>query len=420
MKGAGRPHAAATAGEDPMSTVMGRLMARLGGLAAACGVVALAAGPVAAETVKIGVILSYSGPAASIGEQLDNAIKLYVKEHAKDLPAGVKLEIVRRDDTGPNPDVAKRLAQELITRDKVQFLTGVIWTPNANAIAPLSAEAKVPFVIMNAAGVNTTRLSPYIVRTSFTLWQSCYPLGDWAAKEGMKKAYTLVSDYAPGHDSEDAFAKGFTQAGGAIVGSARVPLKDPDFVPFVQRAKDAKPDVLFVFAPSGKQATAVMKAYGDLGLAAAGIKLIGPQDITTDEELPNMGDAPLGVVTAGGYSEAATRPQNQEFVAAWKRDYGPNSHTNFMAASAWDGMAAIFAAITAQHGKLDPAKTMQILAGWKNPDSPRGPVEIDAETRDIVQNIYIRKVERQGDHLANIEFATIPQVKDPWKVLNPK
>jgi branched-chain amino acid transport system substrate-binding protein len=408
-------------GRIPMSTTMGRLMARLGGLAASCGVIiALAGAPVAAQTIKVGVILSYSGPAASIGEQLDNAIKLYVKEHEKDLPAGVKLEIIRRDDTGPNPDVAKRLAQELITRDKVQFLTGVIWTPNANAIAPLSAEAKVPFVIMNAAGVNTTRLSPYIARTSFTLWQSCYPLGDWAAKQGMKKAYTLVSDYAPGFDGEAAFTKGFTQAGGEIVGAARVPLKDPDFIPFVQRAKDAKPDVLFVFAPSGKQATAVMKAYGDLGLAAAGIKLIGPQDITTDEELPNMGEAPLGVVTAGGYSEAATRPQNQAFVAAWKRDYGPNSHTNFMAASAWDGMAAIFAAIKAQNGKLDPDKTMQILAGWKNPDSPRGPIEIDAQTRDIVQNIYIRKVERQGDHLANVEFATIPQVKDPWKVLNPQ
>jgi branched-chain amino acid transport system substrate-binding protein len=392
----------------------------LASIAAVFGVAIGITASVAAQTVKIGVILTYSGPAASLGEQIDNGIKLYVKEHEKELPAGVKLAIIRRDDTGPNPDVAKRLAQELITRDKVQFLAGVVWTPNANAIAPMSAEAKVPFVIMNAAGVNTTRLSPYVVRTSFTLWQSSYPLGQWAAKQDMKKAYTLVSDYAPGFDSEEAFTKGFTQAGGTIVGSARVPLKDPDFVPFVQRAKDAKPDVLFIFAPSGKQATAVMKAYGDLGLAAAGFRLIGPQDITTDEELPNMGDAPLGVVTAGGYSEAATRPQNQAFVAAWKRDYGANSHTNFMAASAWDGMAAIFAAIKAQNGKIDPDKTMQILAGWKNPDSPRGPVEIDAQTRDVIQNIYIRKVERQGDHLANVEFETIPQVKDPWKVLNPQ
>jgi branched-chain amino acid transport system substrate-binding protein len=397
-----------------------RWSTRLVGIAAVLGATLGMTAPVAAQTVKIGVILTYSGPAASLGEQIDNGIKLYVKEHEKELPAGVKLEIIRRDDTGPNPDVARRLAQELITRDKVQFLAGVVWTPNANAIAPLSAEAKTPFVVMNAAGVTTTRLSPYIVRTSFTQWQSGYPLGEWAAKQGMKKAYTLVSDYAPGYDSEEAFMKGFAQAGGAVVGSVRIPLKDPDFVPFVQRAKDAKPDVLFVFVPSGKQATAVMKAYGDLGLAGAGIKLMGPQDITTDEELPNMGDAPLGVVTAGGYSEAVTRPQNTAFVAAWRRDYGATSHANFMAVDGWDGMAAIFAAIKAQNGKIDADKTMQILAGWKNPDSPRGPIEIDAQTRDIIQNIYIRKVERQGDHLANVEFETIPQVKDPWKVLNPQ
>jgi branched-chain amino acid transport system substrate-binding protein len=387
-------------------------------LAGAALAVLAGAGQAEAETVKIGVILSYSGPAASIGEEIDNGIKLYVKEHQAELPAGVTIELIRRDDTGPNPDVAKRLAQELITRDKVQILTGVIWTPNANAIAPLTAEAKVPFVILNAAGTATTRLSPYIVRTSFTLWQSCYPLGQWAAKQG-KRAYTIVTDYAPGHDAEEAFLKGFAQGGGEILGSVRVPLKDPDFVPFVQRAKDAKPEMLFVFVPSGKQATAIMKAYGELGLPAAGIKLIGPQDITPDEELPNMGDAPLGAITAGGYSEAADRPSNKAFVAAWKRDYGPNSHTNFMAADAWDGMAAIFAAIKAQNGKLEADKTMEILSHWKNPDSPRGPVAIDPETRDIVQNIYIRKVEKQGDHLANIEFETIPEVKDPWKQLNP-
>jgi branched-chain amino acid transport system substrate-binding protein len=378
------------------------------------------AGPVAAQTIKVGVILTYSGPSASLGEQMDKAFNLYIKEHQKDLPNGVKLELVRRDDTGPNPDVAKRLAQELITREKVKFLAGVVWTPNANAIAPLTAEAKVPFVVTNAAGVTTTRLSPYVVRTSFTQWQNCYPMGEWAAKSGgMKKAYVIVSDYAPGHESEEAFTKGFVSGGGTVVGSARVPVVNPDFVPFVQRAKDAAADALFVFIPSGKQATSLMKAYGDLGLPAAGVKMIGPQDLTTDEELPNMGDAPLGVVTAGGYSEAATRPANQAFVAAWKREYGPNSHTNFLAADAWDGMAAIFAAIKAQNGKVDPDQTMKILKGWKNPDSPRGPIEIDAETGDIVQNIYIRKVERQGDHLANIEFATIEQVKDPWKVLNP-
>jgi branched-chain amino acid transport system substrate-binding protein len=375
----------------------------------------------AADTaVKVGVVLTYSGPNASLGEQIDNGIKLYVKEHTKDLPAGVTVEIVRRDDGGPNPDVAKRLAQELITRDKVDFLAGVVWTPNAAAIAPLTKEAKVPFVIMNAAGTTIPRVSPYVVRTSFTLWQSSYPLGQWAAKQGAKKAYTAVTDFAPGHDGEEAFGKGFKEAGGEIVGTVRMPIKDPDFAPFLQRVKDAKPDLLYVFVPAGKQATALMKVYGELGLRVAGIKLVGPQDITPDEELANMGDAPLGVVTAGDYSEAASRPQNKSFVAAWKRDYGADSVPGYMAVSGWDGMAAIFAAIKAQNGKIDADKTMQILKGWKNPDSPRGPIEIDAATGDIIQNIYIRRVEKVDGALANVEFETIPQVKDPWKVLNPQ
>ncbi|MBV8650706.1 MAG: ABC transporter substrate-binding protein [Alphaproteobacteria bacterium] len=376
--------------------------------------------PLAAEVIKIGLILTYSGPAASLGEELDNGVKLYIKEHQADLPPGVTLEIVRRDDTGPNPDVAKRLAQELITREKVNILAGVVWTPCAAAIAPLTAEAKVPLVLMNASGPGIVRMSPYIARTSFTMSQESTPLGEWAAKQGNKRAYIIVSDYAPGAEAEDGFKRGFTQNGGEIVGSVHVPLKDPDFVPFVQHAKDAKPELLFVFVPAGKQATAIMKAYSDLGLGAAGVKVVGTQDLTPEEELPNMGDAPLGVITAGAYSEAAKRPANEAFVAAWKREYGANSHANFMAADAWDGTAAIFAAIKAQGGKIDPDKTMKLLAGWKDPDSPRGPIEIDAETRDIVQNIYIRKVERQGEGLANVEFETIPQVKDPWKILNPK
>ncbi|MBV9523182.1 MAG: ABC transporter substrate-binding protein [Alphaproteobacteria bacterium] len=380
----------------------------------------LAAWPAMAETVRVGVILTYSGPNASLGEQIDKGIKLYVKEHANALPAGVMLDIIRRDDTGPNPDIGKRLAQELITRENVQFLAGVVWTPNANAIAPLTKEAKIPFVVMNAAGANTTRLSPYIVRTSFTLWQSSFPLGQWAAKQGAKKAYTAVSDFAPGHDGEEAFIKGFKEAGGEIVGTVRMPVKDPDFVPFMQRVKDAKPDLVYIFVPAGKQATAIMKAYGDLGLAAAGIGLVGPQDVTTDEELPNMGDVPLGIVTAGDYSEAGKRPQNEAFVAAWKHEYGADSHANYMAVSGWDGMAAIFAAIAAQNGKPNPDRTMQILKGWKNPDSPRGPIEIDAATGDIVQNIYIRRVEKVNGALANVEIETIPQVKDPWKALNPQ
>jgi branched-chain amino acid transport system substrate-binding protein len=380
---------------------------------------ALVAGTAAAETVKVGIILTYSGPQASLGDQIDRGIKLYVKIHGKELPDGVTLELVRRDDTGPSPDVAKRIAQELITRDRVQFLAGVVWTPNANAIVPIVTESRTPFVIMNAAGVNTTVASPYIVRTSFTLWQSSYPMGQWAARQGMKRAYTAVTDFAPGHDAEAGFARGFAAGGGEIAGTVRIPLQSPDFVPFVQRIKDAKPEVLFVFIPSGKQATAIIKAYGDLGLREAGVTLVGTHDLTTEEELGNMGEVPLGVITAGSYSDFGDRPANKAFVEAWHAEYGGESRPNFMAVGGWDGMAAIFAAIKAQSGRIDPERTMQILSAWQNPDSPRGPIAIDPRTRDIVQNEYIRRVEKRGNVLANIEIETIPNVKDPFKELAP-
>jgi branched-chain amino acid transport system substrate-binding protein len=376
--------------------------------------------PAAAESIKIGIILTYSGPNASLGDQIDKGLSLYVKEHEKDLPPGATVELVRRDDTGPNPDVARRLAQELVTRDHVQFLTGVVWSPNAGAIAPIATEAKVPFIISNAAQAGLTRASPEIARVSFTLWQESLPLGTWAAqKGGMKKVYIAVSDFAPGKDAGDAFTKGFTDAGGQIVDIVRFPLKDPDFVPFMQRIKDAKPDAVFVFVPSGKQAAAVMKAYNELNMKGDGIKIIGPQDIVPDEELPSMGQEPLGVISAGTYSNAGDRPANKAYVAAWKREYGDQTPPGFMSVGGWDSMAAIFAVIKAMDGKIDGDKAMALLAGWKNPDSPRGPITIDPQTHDIVQNVYIRRVEKQGDRLANIEFETIPQVKDPWKELNP-
>ncbi|HYM03176.1 MAG TPA: ABC transporter substrate-binding protein [Stellaceae bacterium] len=372
------------------------------------------------QTVKIGVILTYSGPAASLGDQIDKGLSLYAKEHEKDVPPGVKIELIRRDDTGPNPEVAKRLAQELVTRDHVQFLTGVVWSPNAGAIAAVATEAKVPFVISNAAAVGLTRASPYIARVSFTLWQESLPLGTWAAqKGGLKKVYIAVSDFAPGKDAEAAFTKGFTDAGGTIVDTVHFPVKDPDFVPFMQRVKDAKPDAVFVFIPSGKQATAVMKAYNDLGMNNGGIKIIGPQDIVPDEELPSMGNEPAGVISSGSYSNAGDRPQNKAYVAAWTKEYGDKTPPGFMSVGGWDSMAAIFAVIKATKGEVDGDKAMAILKNWKNPDSPRGPIAIDPETRDIVQNIYIRRVEVKGNHLANVEFETIPQVKDPWKALNP-
>jgi branched-chain amino acid transport system substrate-binding protein len=394
--------------------------ARRAAYAAALGLTLAACGA-SAQTIKIGFISSYSRLNGNLGPYMERGARLYLKENAKLLPPGVNVEFLIRDDTGPNPDKAKQLAQELIVRDKVNLLAGVIFTPNAMAMAPLATEAKVPFVIMNAGTAVITTRSPYIARLSFTLWQSCYPLGQWAAKK-YKRVYTMVSDFGPGHDCEEAVVRATKESGGEVVGTVRVPLVNPDFVPYMQRVKDAKPDTLAVFIPAGKTATAVLKAFGDLGLAAAGVKLIGPGDVTTDEELENMGDAALGVLTVHHYSAAATRPANQAFVAAWKRDYGNDMPLpNFVAVGGWDGMAAIVYAIREQNGKLDPDRTMELLKNFKDANSPRGPISIDPATRDIVQNEYLREVRRVDGKLANVELETVGiAVKDPWKELNAK
>ena len=376
---------------------------------------ALVSAAASAQTVKIGFITSYSGLNGNLGPYMERAVRLYIKQHQKELPPGVKIELIIRDDTGPNPDKARQLAQELVVRDKVDLLAGVIFTPNAMSMAPIATEAKVPFVIMNAGTSVITTRSPYIARVSFTLWQSSYPLGQWAAKK-YKTAYTLVSDFGPGHDAETAFMQAFKAGGGNIVASVRVPLQNPDWAAYLQRVKDAKPDTLFVFIPAGKTATAVMKNFSELGLGQAGIKLIGPGDITTDEELPNMGDVALGVTTMFHYSAAGDRPANKAFVAAWKKEYGANETPNFLSAASWDGTAMIFEAIRQQKGKIDPDKTMAIFKSWKFANSPRGPISIDPETRDIVQNEYLREVRRVGGQLANVELETFAAaVKDPWK-----
>jgi branched-chain amino acid transport system substrate-binding protein len=387
----------------------------------ALAVLVLTAAPSTAQTVvKIGLINSYTGFVAQPGDQAQKAIDLYLKLHENDLTPDIKLEIIKRDDTS-NPEVGKRLAQELIARDHVQLLTGIVLSPVAAAIAPLTAEAKVPMLLCIAsAGVQIPRISPYVARVTFTLWQQGYPIGKWAAEQGWKKAYTMVSDFIPGHDSEASFTKGFTDGGGQIIGAVRMPPQNPDFVPFVQRIKDAKPDVAFFFVPADPQATALIKAIRDLGLREAGINITAPQDLLPDEALPNMGDTPLGIITSGTYSVAGKRPANEAFVAAWHKEYGDKSVPDFLSVDAWDGMTAIFDLIKATKGKFTADEAMDFFKKWKNPDSPRGPVEIDPATRDIVQNIYIRRAEKVDGKLANVEIATIPMVKDPWKELNPE
>ena len=377
-----------------------------------CLVASLLATAAAAQTVKIGVINTFTGPQAVFGEMTDRAFKLYYKLHEKEL-GGVKLEFLSRDDGGPNPDKARQLAQELVVRDRVQLLAGVAFTPNAMAIAPVATEAKIPLILTNAGTSIVTTRSPYIARFSFTIWQSCVPLGEWAAKR-FKRAYTLVSDYAPGHDAETAFGQGFKAGGGEIIGAVRVPLQNPDFAPYLQRVKDAKPDALFVFVPAGKSATALMKSFGELGLGQAGIKLIGPGDITTDEGLDAMGDVALDVITMLHYSAVGKAPANAAFVKAYQDEFGKDQVPAFEVVQGYDGMAAIFDVIKAQNGKIDPDKTMALLKGWKY-DSARGPIMIDPETRDIIQTVYIRRVEKVDGALYNIEFDKFSDVKDPGK-----
>ncbi len=387
-------------------------------LTATTALLSLTASPSAsAQTVRIGMLSTYSGTNAAFGAEMDRGMKLYMKLNADKLPAGVKVEVIVRDDGGPIPDKARAIAQELIVRDKVQILTGIVWSPNALAIAPLVTEAKVPMVIMNAAASVIPLRSPYIVRLSFTEWQHALPLGRWAARK-YTRAYQLVSDFAAGHDSEEAFAKGFTEGGGQIVGKVRVPLANPDFIPFLQRVKDEKPDVLFAFVPSGPPATQLMKAYAALDLERAGIRFIGSGNITADEELANMGDAALGVVTAYHYSPGGDRPANKSFNAAFTREYGETVVPTLMSLAAWDAMDAIYTAIREQQGRIDPDRTMAILSRYSNPNSPRGPVAIDPETRDVVHNEYIREVRRVGGKLTNVEIETIPNVRDGWKELN--
>ena len=373
----------------------------------------------AAQTVKVGLINSYTGFVSQPADQGQKGTDLYIKEHEKDLPPGLKIEILKRDDTS-NPEVGKRLAQELITRDHVQLLTGFVLSPVATAVAPLTAEAKVPMVISYAAaGVSIPRISPYVARVTFTLWQGSYPMGKWAAEQGWKTGYTAVTDFIAGHDAEAAFTKAFTDAGGKIIGADRFPPVNPDFTPFVHRIKDAKPDVAFIFVPAASQATAMIRAMNDIGLRQAGVHIAAPQDLLPDEELPNMGDIPLGLITSGTYSVAGKRPANEAFLAAWKREYGDKAIPDFFSVDGWDGMAMIYDLVKQTKGKFTSDEAMAYFSHWKDPDSPRGPIEIDPATRDIVQNVYIRRVEKVDGKLANVEIATIPMVKDPWKELNP-
>ncbi len=379
----------------------------------AAGVIAAAAAvvPVRAqeETVKIGLIVPMTGGQASTGKQIDNAIKLYMQQKG-DTVAGKKIEIILRDDAAV-PDNTKRLAQELIVNEKVNIIAGFGVTPAALAAAPLATQAKVPEIVMAAGTSIITERSPYIVRTSFTLPQSSTIIGDWAVKNGIKKVATLTSDYAPGNDALASFKEHFVAGGGEIVEEVKVPLANPDFAPFLQRMKDSKPDAMFVFVPAG-QGGNFMKQYAERGLDKSGIRVIGPGDVMDDDLLNNMGDGALGAVTAHLYSAAHPSQTNKEFVAAYKKAF--NNRPGFMAVGGYDGIHLVYEALKKTGGDVTGDKLIAAMKGMKW-ESPRGPISIDPETRDIVQNIYIRKVEKVDGELYNVEFATFEAVKDPGK-----
>ncbi|MGC2082444.1 MAG: ABC transporter substrate-binding protein [Bradyrhizobium sp.] len=371
---------------------------------------ALALGAARAEdTFKIGLIVPMTGGQASTGKQIDNAVKLYMQQHG-DTVAGKKIEVILKDDAA-QPDNTKRLAQELIVNDKVNVIAGFGVTPAAFAAAPLATQAKIPEVVMAAGTSVITEKSPYIVRTSFTLAQSSTIIGDWAVKNGIKKVATLTSDYAPGNDALKYFKEHFTAGGGEIVEEVKVPLANPDFAPFLQRMKDAKPDAMFVFVPAG-QGGNFMKQYAERGLDKSGIKVIGPGDVTDDDLLKDMGDAVVGAVTAHIYSADHPSEVNKAFVAAYEKAY--NTRPGFMAVGGYDGIHLIYQALQKDGGKTDGDQLLAAMKGasW---ESPRGPISIDPETRDIVQNVYIRKVEKKNGELYNVEFETFNAVKDPGK-----
>ncbi|MDP2679077.1 MAG: ABC transporter substrate-binding protein [Rhodoferax sp.] len=380
--------------------------------ATAIAIAALSAGNAIAQsdTFKIGLILPMTGQQASTGRQIEAAAKLYMAQNGVTV-AGKKVELLVKDDTS-TPDVTKRLAQELIVNDKVNVLAGFGITPSAFATAPLATKSKTPMVVMAAATSSITEASPYIVRTSFTLAQAAVAMGDWAPKNGIKKVVTLVSDYGPGIDAEKYFKERFVLNGGQVTEALRVPLRGPDFAPFLQKVRDLKPDALFVFVPSGAGA-AVMKQFLERGMDKAGIRLIGTGDITDDDQLNDMGDGALGVVTSHHYSTAHPSAVNKKFVEAFGKA-NPGMRPNFMAMGGYDGMRVIYEALKATKGQGGGDALLAAMKGQIF-ESPRGPMFIDAQTRDVVQNIYLRTVEKKDGQLYNVEFDVIKDVKDPGK-----
>ncbi len=373
-----------------------------------------------AETIKVGVVLPYSGVNADLGNQIDKAFDLYVKLHAKDLGDN-KIALIKRDEGPPSGANARTVVTQLITNDKVALLTGFVFSPSAIAVAPLVTQAKMPMLIANAGTAWITNLSPYIVRFSFSMWDPAYPMGSYAAKNlACKTAAIGYTDFPPGQDSALAFKTAFEKAGGKVIDQIRMgsSAQVPDFTPFFQRVKDEHPDCFYVFVPSGAHAAGVMKTYGDLNMRQAGVRLIGPMDLIPDYELAHMSDAAVGLIVMASYADDYDNAANKAFVKEWHDAYGADSYPDFMSAAGWDTMAGIFHVINTLHGNLaDGAKVVDTLKGWRH-DGPRGPIEIDPQTRDVIQNENAEEVVKKADGKLGVKvLETLPRVKDECKIL---
>lgn len=381
------------------------------GAAALC-LAALAAAPAGAQQApfRIGLIVPMSGPFTSVGRQIDAGVRLYMAQHG-DTVAGRKVEVILRDD-GAVPANSRRIAQELVVSEKVDALAGFAITPSALAVAPLATQSKTPLVVMSAAASAITEASPYVVRTSFTVAQVSVPLADWVTKNGMRKVVTLVTDYAPGVDAEQSFSARVKADGGEVLDSLRVPLKSPDYAPFMQKVRDLKPDGLFIFVPA-PEAPAVVKQFRERGMDKAGIRLVGTGDVVDDDTLEQIGDDALGIVTAHHYSAAHPSAINRSFVEAYGKA-NKGQRPNFMAVGGYDGMHLLYAALAKTGGAGSGDALVAAMKGLAL-ESPRGPLTVDPATRDVVQNVYIRRVEKVKGQLYNVEIATVPAVADPGK-----
>lgn len=380
------------------------------GAALAAGVSA-ACGAGAAEPLKIGFVAPMTGQSAEWGRRMYNGVEAYLKEHGNTV-AGRQIEMVTRDTTGPLPDLARRYSQELVAREKVEFLTGYAYTPEALGGAPIATQSKTPMIVMNASASAVIKKSPYIARVSFTEGQVTAPLAQWAAKNGIKSVYTMVSDYAPGIDAEQVFDKALVGAGGTLAGSVRVPLSNPDFAPFVDRIRDAKPGAVFFFSPGGDTVLAFLKAFNERGLGEAGVKVLIATQLP-DETIQAMGPAAQYVTVASQYLLTHDIPANRSFLKAYAAVAGPKDLPTQYSVAGYDGMAAIFEVVRKLSGQIDGDKAMALLKGMKI-DSPRGPIQIDSD-RDIVQTIYIANIKRTGDHNDLVEIAHFDNVTDPEK-----